>query len=180
MLMKSDRSLLLMVDVQERLLPHIHHGPAVVAACERLLRGAAIFGVPVLACEQYPQGLGPTVATLSALLPPEATYSKLAFSAAADPALRARLDARADDAVVLCGTEAHVCVLQTALDLRAGGREVFVVAEAIGSRAAASVDLALPRLRQAGVQVVNVEMVLFEWAGAAGTEAFRAMSRLVR
>jgi nicotinamidase-related amidase len=177
---RADRSVLLVVDVQERLLPQIHEGAAVVTACESLLRAAAIFGVPALACEQYPQGLGRTDAALAALLDAEAIFPKLSFSAAADPALRARLDARPDAAVVICGTEAHVCVMQTALELRVAGRDVFVVADAVGSRRPASVELALPRLRQAGVQVVTVEMLLFEWAEFAGTDLFRTMAPLVR
>jgi len=180
LLARAERNVLLVVDVQVRLTPHIHEAAAVVAACGTLLRGAAIFGVPALACEQYPQGLGCTAPELAALLAPEAIYPKLTFSAASDPHLRARPDARPDEAVVICGIEAHVCVLQTALELRAAGREVFVVADAIGSRHPASVELALPRLRQTGVHVVSVEMILFEWAGAAGTEAFRAMAPLVR
>ncbi len=175
-----DRSLLLIVDAQERLLPAIADGEAVIAACATLIDGAMLFDVPIVACEQNPRGLGPTAEVLRTRLTGAAMFEKLTFSAYADPAIRARIEAAPDQAVVLCGLEAHVCVLQTALDLRAAGREVFVCADAIGSRKAESRDLALPRLRQAGVQVVSVEMLLFEWAGAAGTDAFRAMSRLVR
>lgn len=180
MLARVDRSLLMLVDVQERLLPQIPEADALVGACETLIRGAGIFEVPVVACEQYPQGLGPTAPVLRTLLDAAEVYPKQAFSAAADPAIQRRLDGDPRAAVVLCGLEAHVCVLQTALDLRTAGRDVFVAADAVGSRAPRNVDLALHRLRAHGVQVVCVEMLLFEWAGSAGTDAFRAMSRLIR
>lgn len=179
-LAQRDRSLLLVVDAQERLLPSIAEAEAVIAACATLIDGAALFEVPVIACEQNPKGLGPTAAVLRSRLAGAEIFEKLTFSAFADPAVRARIETAKDQAVMLCGLEAHACVLQTALDLRAAGREVFVAADAVGSRTAQSRELALARLRQAGVQVVSVEMLLFEWAGAAGTEAFRAMSRLIR
>src|SRR3569833_3111666 len=178
-LARRDASLLLIVDVQERLLPAIAEAEAVVAACATLIDGAGLFGIPVIACEQNPKGLGPTAAALQARFHGVEVFEKLTFSAFADPAVRACIEAVPDRSIVLCGLEAHVCVLQTALDLRATGREVFVAADAVGSRTARNRDLALPRLRQSGVQVVSVEMLLFEWAGAAGTAAFRAMSRLV-
>jgi nicotinamidase-related amidase len=110
------------------------------------------------------------------LLPPHAIAAKLAFSCTDDGCLDS-LPGAGRPQTVLCGTEAHVCVLQSALGLVAAGGQVFVVADAVGSRDPADRLLALDRMRQAGVVVVSREMVAFEWLRAAGTDRFRAISR---
>ncbi|MCU0952080.1 MAG: hydrolase [Burkholderiaceae bacterium] len=176
MLIRADHSLLLVIDLQARLAPAIDGIDAVLAHSAWLLSVAARLSVPALATEQYPAGLGPTVPQIAALLAPDSTLSKLHFSALPDSGLRERA-AFARPQVVLIGTETHVCVLQTALDLRALGKEVFVVAEAVGSRRAADRALALDRMRAAGCHVVSREMVAFEWLQRAGTELFRTVSR---
>jgi nicotinamidase-related amidase len=106
--------------------------------------------------------------------------TKTAFSCLGDPALNAALLAGSRDQVLVCGLEAHVCVLQTSLDLLANGRQVYVVADAVTSRAPSNRALALDRLGRAGAQIVSLEMVLFEWLGDAADPAFRDISRLVR
>lgn len=149
-----------------------------------LLRAAHPLGVPVLASEQYPKGLGPTVPEIAALLTPPGgvadVIEKSHFSCAAEPGFADRLGTRERDQIVIAGIEAHVCVLQTALELRESGWSVFVVADACSSRTPASADLAMARLRQHGVDVVGTEMVLFEWLQRAGTPAFKTLSPLVR
>ncbi|ROR32428.1 hydrolase [Inmirania thermothiophila] len=177
MLLDARRSLLLVVDVQERLLPAIHEGAAVEAACRWLVGLAGELAVPVLASEQYPKGLGRTVASLRASIPAEAFMEKVHFSCAAAPQCAPRIEASGRDQVVIAGIEAHVCVLQTALGLLGQGREVYVVADAVGSRAVQNRDLGLARMRQEGVRVVSREMVAFEWLREAGTERFRRISR---
>jgi nicotinamidase-related amidase len=175
MLLKSDNSVLLVIDVQERLLPHIHGGAEVVDHTGWLIRLAGRVGVPVLSTEQYPKGLGPTHAGIAALLPwPPA--QKMHFSCVASGALASE-PAFAKTQFVLCGIEAHVCVLQTAVDLRAMGREVFVVNEATGSRRASDKTLALERLRAHGAEIVSREMVAFEWLHESGTPLFKDVSR---
>lgn len=180
MLVQAEKSAFLLVDVQERLLPAMAEGAAVVERAAILLQAAAALGVPVLASEQYPQGLGPTVPALKALLPADADMAKLHFSCAADPQIAGRLKALARPQVVLAGIEAHVCVLQTALGLQAQGYAPFVVADATSSRAIANRDAGLARMREAGVGIVTTEMVVFEWLGQAGTPAFKTLSKLIR
>jgi len=180
MRMNAARSVLLIVDVQERLLPAMAAPDRVVAGCGTLIDGAARLGVPVIASEQYPKGLGPTVEPLKARLRPQAIFAKLSFSCAGDPNLLAGLDATGRPDVIVAGIEAHICVLQTALDLAARGVKVRVVADAVGARRPEAVDLALDRLGRAGIGLVNVEMVLFEWLGRAGTDDFKYLSSLIK
>ena len=176
MLMNRDQSVLLVVDIQERLLPHIHEGEAVLDNTVWLVKVAQRLGVPVMVSEQYPKGIGPTVAVLRGLTFPEAIGKKLHFSCVAGKCLDGLAGAGRPQ-VVVAGTESHVCVLQTVLDLRRQGKEIFVVAEAVGSRRPSDKELALARMRSHGVHVVSREMVAFEWLRQAGTDEFRAVSR---
>jgi nicotinamidase-related amidase len=184
MLADRRRSQLLVVDMQERLMPALGEAERTIANAGILIRSAGRLGIPITVIEQYPQGLGPTVRDLSCRLPKGTTIlPKIAFSGAADAAVAARLAhlrAEARDQVVLCGAEAHVCVLQTALGLRAGGMAVFVVADAVSSRSPHSVAVAEARLVQAGCAWVTTEMVLFEWLERAATDEFRGLAPLIR
>ncbi len=176
MLIRPDNSLLLLIDLQERLAPAIHGIDAVLQHNLWLLEVAQRLSVPVAATVQYPAGLGPMVPDLTARIPAEQVVEKIHFSAVADGCLEP-LPAFSRRQVVLTGTETHVCVLQTALGLLALGKEVFVVAEAVGSRRPDDKELALARLRQEGCRIVSREMVAFEWLHKAGTETFRQISR---
>jgi nicotinamidase-related amidase len=175
-LIEREHSALLVVDIQERLLPHIHEGERVLENAVWLVQVAQRLGVPVMLSEQYPKGIGHTVAVLRGLTSPAAIADKLHFSCVAAQCLKS-LPGADRRQVVMCGIESHVCVLQTALDLKREGREVFVVAEAVGSRRPADRELALARLRDHGVEIVSREMVAFEWLKQAGTELFREISR---
>jgi nicotinamidase-related amidase len=175
-LLRADTSMLLVVDVQVRLVPAIHDAATVVERIVWLVRLAQALGVPVAATEQYPQGLGPTVPALAALLPHGSIGEKVHFSSAAAGCLP-KLPGAQRPQVVLAGTQAHVCVLETAFGLAAEGREVFVVADAVGSRDPGSRTLALERMARRGIGVVSREMVGFEWLERAGTERFREISR---
>lgn len=180
MLVDRTRSQLLIVDVQERLLPAMAAAEQVLRGCSLLATAAVRLDVPIQVSEQYPKGLGPTVPALAERVPANAILPKLNFSCLSDPAIRDRLDAAGRGQVVVAGIESHVCVLMTAMELAEAGRQVFVVADAVSSRRPESVDLALDRLRSAGVAVVNTEMVLFEWLGQAGTEEFKEISQLIK
>lgn len=177
MLIECAESCLLVVDIQERLLPAIHEGERVIENTAWLMQIAQELEVPLLVSEQYPKGLGHTVPALQSLTPQGALVEKIHFSCAASPACRERLDALDRKQVVVTGVEAHVCVLQTALGLVSAGQEVFVVADAVSSRRPADATLGLERMRAAGVQIVSREMVAFEWLHRAGTEQFREISR---
>lgn len=177
-LMDSARSFLLVVDVQEKLIPVVHEHDGLVASLVRLLGVATELGVPVRASEQYPRGLGRMIAPLREYIPDTAIAEKTHFSCARAPSCR-RLFAELDRApqVIIAGVEAHVCVLQTAIGLQQDGRDVFVVADAVGSRKPRDLQLALERLRACGVSIVSSEMVAFEWLAQADTPEFRRISR---
>jgi len=173
---KADQSLLLLIDLQERLAPAIDNFAEVQRHNHWLLNIAQRLDIPIAATVQYPRGLGNMIPELAAGIPPEHIVEKIHFSAAADGCLDG-LVAMSRPQVILTGTETHVCVLQTALDLLAAGKAVYVVAEAVGSRRREDKELALARMRQEGCRIVSREMVAFEWLGKAGTEQFREISR---
>jgi nicotinamidase-related amidase len=176
LLIDAQRSQLLVVDLQEKLLPVIFDHERLLSNVLWLIRAAQKIGVPVAALEQYPKGLGRIVGDVRDLLPEGAIAQKVRFSAVAAECL-ASLPGADRPQVVLIGIETHVCLLQTALELILEGKNVYVVADAVGSRHAADRDCALARMRQEGVRIVSREMVVFEWLAEAGTPLFRATSR---
>jgi len=182
MILSTATAQLLVIDVQEKLAPAMSDAAPVIANSARLITAARHFAVPVTISEQYPKGIGPTVARLREAAGEEAhVFEKLAFSCAREEAIAGRLEQSPErHQIVMTGIEAHVCVLQSALDLRQAGHEVFVVVDAIASREAACVDTALRRMEQAGVHPVTTEMVIFEWLGRAGTGDFKALLPLIK
>lgn len=169
---------LLIVDVQKKLLPHVPVADELVATCRRLIEGANILGIPVTATEQYPQGLGPTTGALANLLPERP--QKLRFSAAEVLSWPAAANVTDDrEQVVVAGLEAHVCVMQTVLDLIAAGWRVYVAADAVASRRKLDWKHALRRMADAGAVITTAEAILFEWCEAAGTPEFKQISGLV-
>ena len=177
MLINAERSCLLGVDLQERLMAVVHEPDSVIAHCAWLMQIAQRLHVPTLLSEQYPKGLGRTVAALRELAPASAIMEKRRFSCAAESACLDRIDHIRRDQIILMGVEAHVCVLQSALGLLEYGKKVYVVAECIASRDPRNVKLAIERMRAEGVQIVSREMVVFEWLFQAGTEQFREINR---
>ena len=141
-----------------------------------LIRAAQKIGVPVAAVEQYPKGLGRTVRE-RARSPAGRRHRAEGPLLRRRGAMPASLPGADRAQIVLIGIETHVCLLQTALELIEEGKEVYVVADAVGSRQAADRDCALARMRQEGARIVSREMVVFEWLGEAGTPLFRAVSR---
>ncbi|MBI5831210.1 MAG: isochorismatase family protein [Armatimonadetes bacterium] len=174
---RRDHAVLAIIDVQARLVPAMaEFGPTLVNI-RRLTRGAKALALPILVTEQYPRGLGPTVPSVARLVP--GPYpAKTAFSCfGCEPFAQA---AEAHDELILCGIEAHVCVLQTALGGLARGKRVFVAADAVTSRAVANRQAALAELAAAGVVIAPTETLLFGLLGAAGSPEFKAISRLVK
>lgn len=180
MLIQRHRSALLIVDVQEKLAPVMSDPRRVIHNCALLLRAAKRLEIPALVSEQYPKGIGPTVVDLREYLPEDGVVEKTHFSCAAEPDVMARIRGLERPQIVIAGIENHICVLQTALGLKGQGFEVFVVADACASRKAENEALAQARLRQEGVAVVGVEMVLFEWLEKAGSPEFKELSALIR
>lgn len=177
-LMSREDSALLVVDVQEKLIPHIRDHERLVWNIRRLLDGAKLLGVPAAATEQYPQGLGNTVAVLRERL--AAPPAKLRFSCLECQSVFDGFAAASRRKILLAGIEAHVCVAQTAHDLLAQGWRVYLAVDAIGSRHVLDADVALNRLAAAGAVLTTTEAVLFEWCYAAGTPEFKQISQLVR
>ncbi len=180
MLIDAQKSALLVIDVQERLNPAMHDSEGVIANIARLVKAATTLDVPVLASEQYPKGLGHTVAPLATLMADETVAEKMSFSCMADEGYRQRFDALNRPHAIICGIEAHVCVLQTAIELLERGKSVFVVADGTSSRTQANHTAALKRIGRAGAEIVTTEMVLFEWLRRAGTPEFKTISQLVK
>jgi len=165
-------------------MPVIHDRFEVEKNIERLIRGAHVLGVPVIVTEQYVKGLGPTVEPLRAALEETSGYrpiEKQCFSAQGCASFAAQLGALDRRQVLLSGVETHVCVYQTARDLLAEERrELWVVADAVSSRTPRNRDLGLQRMTSDGARLGSTEMALFELLGVAGTEEFRAISKLVK
>ncbi|KEA61967.1 Isochorismatase [Marinobacterium lacunae] len=177
MLIHPDRSLLLLVDVQEKLVPAIDDAAHLIDNCGWLTDVANRLHIPVIATEQYPQGLGGTIEVLRQRVPQEQIFAKMAFSCVSETACADAINSVKAEQIVIAGIEAHVCVLQTAMELKQQAREVFVVEDCVGSRSPSDKAAALARLRQNGVQIVTREMVAFEWLRKAGDDRFRQISR---
>jgi len=183
MLARADDSVLVIIDVQERLAAAMSPGvrAGVVRNARILLEAATRLGVPTLVTEQYPKGLGPTVAQVAEMLPGGTPrFEKTCFSCVGAASFSAALDESGRTQVILAGMEAHVCILQSALELRAVRQEVFVIEDACCSRNREHHANAMDRLRTAGVLVCNTESVVFEWLRDARHEHFNAISALLR
>jgi len=171
---------LLVVDMQERLLPAMHEREGLLISVRRLARGSELMKLPIWVTEQYPKGLGPTLPELRDALGAARPFEKLTFSALGAAGLLEAMSARGVSDVVLCGVEAHVCVAQTGLDLLDAGKRVFVVEDATGSRSIANWKRGIHRMRDAGATVVSTEMILFELMETAGAGEFKELQRLVK
>lgn len=177
MLVKAHTSLVLLIDIQSRLAPAIDGQEQIVAAARWVLDVAALCQVPVFITEHYPKGLGHTLAPLLTGVTPAQVLEKITFSAWREPAIRETLAQTGRRQIIVLGTESHVCVLQTVMDLLADQYQVFVVSDAVGSRTAANKALALARMQQAGAVIISQEMLAFEWLERAGTDLFRQVSK---
>lgn len=175
-LLDRDRAALVVIDVQEAFRPVVADFEQVAANVAKLVEGARVVGIPVVATEQYPKGLGKTVPEVADALVGAEPIEKTCF-----PASRADgfgLGGR--DQVLLCGIESHVCVNQTAHDLLDRGVEVHVAQDAVGSRTVENRDLGLHKMVASGAIVTSVETALFELLGAAGSDEFKQVQALVK
>jgi len=169
---------LVVIDVQEKLAPAIADSRRVVWNVRRLIDGAKLLGLPVVATEQYPQGLGPTLPELAGRL--GEIPSKLTFSGGGCPQIFHDLEGRGIHKLLVCGMEAHVCVQQTVLDLLGQGWRVYVAVDAVGSRRTIDYRTALARMDASGATLTTTEAALFEWCRIAGTPEFKEISRLAK
>jgi nicotinamidase-related amidase len=180
LLIRARDSALIVIDMQDRLVPAMLAPARTIKNTRLLLQAAAQTGVPAILTEQYPQGLGSTIPDILKAAGTSPILPKMHFSCMEDPGFAAAFKALDRRQAILTGMEAHICVVQTAASLVEEGYEVFVVSDATASRTAESEIACLARLSAAGVSIVTTEMVVFEWLGKAGTEAFRQMLPLIK
>jgi nicotinamidase-related amidase len=171
-------SMVLVVDIQDKLFPHMENRDEMVQKAITLLQGMTALGVPIMAARQYPQGLGDTIEQLRPFV---SEYNdKTTFSCCGDVDLLAKLRGAGKKHIIIIGIEAHICVLQTVVDLMALGFLPVVVTDAIGSRNRHDYQIALKRMEYEGAMLTTVESILFELCRAAGSEVFKTISRLVK
>jgi nicotinamidase-related amidase len=180
--LRRDACVLVLVDLQKRLLNAFADDTRtrVVRYATALIESAGILGLPILVTEQYPRGLGPTVSPIRDRMGDTAPIEKTVFSCARSPDFRTALDATGRRDVLMCGVETHVCVLQTAGDLIADGFRIHVAADGTGSRRHLDWERGLAVMERAGAVVGTTEMFLFQLLERAGTDEFRAVSKLIK
>jgi hypothetical protein len=170
----------LVIDIQERLFAHMDRKDELLHKCVVLIKGLQLLEVPLMITEQYPKGLGTTIAPLREVLEPLSPVEKIAFSCCDEPHFRMALDGSGRRKVIICGIEAHVCVQQTVIDLKELGYQPVVVADCISSRNPLDREVSLNRMAQEGAVIATCESILFELARVAGTDVFKSISRLVK
>ncbi|PKQ11668.1 MAG: hydrolase [Alphaproteobacteria bacterium HGW-Alphaproteobacteria-1] len=179
MLIRAADSVLVIIDMQERLVPAMQAPARTIRNTRTLKASAEEMGVPVIMTEQYPDGLGHTVPEL-APGPGTTVLSKMHFSCMEDAGFAAHFHGLGRRQAVIAGMEAHICVVQTAASLIEAGYEVFVVSDATASRTIESEQACIARLSASGAGIVTTEMVVFEWLGRAGTPAFKRLLPLIK
>ncbi|RMD96885.1 MAG: hydrolase [Calditrichaeota bacterium] len=180
MRIKRENTAAVVVDIQERLFPHIHENEPLLKNVVTLIQGLQLLRVPLLVTEQYPRGLGRTLPELAAVLGAFEPIEKIAFSCCGENNFQSALEKLGRKTVILMGIEAHVCILQTSLDLLELGYRPVVIADCVSSRKPGDKSIALQRLQAEGALLSSYESILFELCGIAGTEEFKAISRLVK
>jgi len=180
LLIRARDSALVVIDMQERLVPAMMAPARTIRNARLLLQAATKTGVPALLTEQYPKGLGRTIPEIKNAAVDAKVFPKMHFSCMEDSDFAASFQALGRRQAILVGMEAHICVVQTAASLVEEGYEVFVISDATASRTLESETACLARLNAAGVSIVTTEMVIFEWLGKAGTDAFKEMLPLIK
>jgi len=179
-LLQREKAVLLIIDVQQRLAAVMPEREPVIKRIRTLIQGCQILDLPIYYTEQYPRGLGDTEPELAQLLEPAAPVEKIRFSTCCEGALIAPLSESKRTQLILTGMEAHVCVLQSALDFAHLGYRVHVVIDAVCSRSARDRDAALNRMAAQGISLTTAEMVLFELTETAGSDHFKKIAALVK
>jgi nicotinamidase-related amidase len=179
-LLDKNGTALLVIDIQEKILPVIFEHERVLKNTKKLISGFKILQLPVFYTEQYPKGLGPTENTLLQMLVDMPKFEKLSFSCIGAGNLFAHLKSKSISRVVVCGIESHVCVMQTSFDLIANGFEVYLAADAVSSRRKFDFEVAIERMRSNGIDISLTESILFELLNLCGTPEFKEISKIVK
>ena len=170
----------LVIDIQERLLPAMAEQENLLHTCKILTEGSQVLGIPLTVTQQYAKGLGETVEPIRSLIADFNPIEKRDFSCCDESTVMDQLKAQNAKNVIICGIESHVCVLQTAIDLKEAGYVPVVVMDCVSSRSLDHVDLAAERFRHEGIMMTSYESILFELTRSAAAAEFRAISKLVK
>ncbi|MGQ7871197.1 hydrolase [Sunxiuqinia sp. sy24] len=170
----------LVIDIQEKLVPAMAEKETLTANCKILIEGLQTLQIPLLVTQQYTKGLGETIPEISTLIPDFSPIEKRDFSCCDEIAVSEQLKAQAAKNVIICGIESHVCVLQTAIDLKESGYTPVVVMDCVSSRSLDDMDLAAERFRYEGILMTSYESILFELTRSAAAAEFRTISKLVK
>ena len=179
-LLKPESTALLIIDIQERILPVISNNERVVEYTLKLIKGFRALGLPIYYTEQYPKGLGPTARLIMDELGDLKPFDKMSFSCSGAGELFNEFKRKNLSQIVVCGVESHVCVQQTVLDLIENGLQVNLAADAVSSRKEIDYRTALDRMRHHGVEVTTTEAILFELLNVCGTPQFKEVSKIVK
>ena len=177
--MKSQNSVLIILDIQERLISNIIDRETIIWNSRRLIEAANIFNITVLYTEQNPNKLGPTLESLRSNLNSN-IFPKMTFSCLGNLKIEEKLENKKAEIIYLAGLETHICVMQTAIDLINLGYKVYVLADAVGSRSKIDHEIGLKRLEQEGIVITTTESMLFEWCYTSERPEFKEISRLVK
>lgn len=170
----------LVIDIQERLVPVMEESEILIENCRKLIQGLQILGLPLLVTQQYTKGLGETIDEIKSLIPEFKYIEKKDFSCYDEPVFAEKLALSGVKNVIICGIESHVCVLQTAIDLKEAGYNPVVVFDCVSSRSFDHVDLAAERFRHEGIMMTSMESILFELTRSANAAEFKEISKLVK
>ena len=170
----------LVIDIQERLVPVMEESKLLISNCCKLIQGLQILGLPILVTQQYTKGLGETVEEIKSVINEFQYIEKRDFSCFDEPVVAEKLAFSGLRNVIICGIESHVCVLQTAIDLKEAGYNPVVVMDCVSSRSLDNIDLASERFRFEGIMMTSMESILFELTRSAGASEFKEISKLVK
>lgn len=179
-LLKPESTALLIIDIQDRILPVISNNERVVEYTLKLIKGFKVMGLPIYYTEQYPKGLGPTAKAILDELGDIKPFDKMSFSCSGAGDLFEEFKNTKLSQIVVCGVESHVCVQQTVLDLIENNFQVNLAADAVSSRKEIDYQTAIQRMRQHGVEVTTTESILFELLNVCGTPQFKEVSKIVK
>lgn len=168
------------IDIQEKLLPHIHEKESILQNCIKLIEGLTILSIPIIITQQYTKGLGATVPSIVKKFPEFRFIEKISFSCYEEPVFKEQLSNLGKPCIILFGIESHVCVLQTCLDMLDAGLIPVIVEDCVSSRKPNDKRIAIERMRKEGAVITTMESLLFELTRCAGSEKFKGISKIVK
>lgn len=177
--LNRENTLLLIIDIQERLAPVVRQEKEVIENNKILIKTANTLNIPIIVTEQYPKGLGPTVREVKDSLQDAKIFEKISFTACTEEVMES-LEGHGRKKIIITGMETHVCVFQTARDLLDKGYQVFLVADGVSSRTKENYKNSLELMRDMGALISNTETIVFDLLKKAGTPEFKALSKLIK